>query len=66
MATAPEWRNERSQAMRGAAAVSAMIDLIGTTEEDGGEHAVAKILVDEELALRELVKFALMMLAAQR
>lgn len=50
------------QAMRGAAALAEMIDCIGATLPSGdpqGDHAVAKILVENEMELRELLNFAL-------
>lgn len=54
----PYNRDERgyhAQALRGAAAVVAMLDCIGVADD----HAVAKILTESELELRALLTFAL-------
>lgn len=55
----------RPAACRGAAAIITMLGLIGANTEGGGDHDVAKVLVDSELDLDELVKFALAKLVEQ-
>ncbi len=48
-----------ASAIRGASAVQEAIDRIGTSDEGTGDHDIAKIIVDNEIALRDLVRFAL-------
>jgi hypothetical protein len=52
-------------AIRGAAAVQEAIDRIGASDEGGGDHDIAEIIVKNELALRDLVRFALDAAAAE-
>lgn len=55
-------RGNLPSALTGAAALTAMLDCIGATEESGeavGDHAVAKILVEIELALRKFLRYSL-------
>lgn len=49
--------------LRGAAAITEMLDMIGATEMPDAEHTVAAILVDNEMDIRELLAFALSKLA---
>lgn len=54
--------------LRGIAALSAALNCIGGLAPNGdsiGDHAVAKIVVDNELELRALVKFAVDTLAEE-
>lgn len=44
--------------LRGAAALREMLDIIGDTDRANGDRDAAKILVDHELPLRELLTFA--------
>lgn len=55
----------RPATMRGVAALVDMLDQIGAGDGDG-DHKVAKILVDAELELRDLVRFALAKLSLDR
>lgn len=45
----------QTTALRGAAALSDLLDCVGT----GGDHNVAKILVENEMQLRALLTFSL-------
>lgn len=54
--------------MRGVAAVQEALDIIGATEPSGdslhnGDYQMAKIICDNEIAVRALVRFALERLA---
>lgn len=51
--------------LRGAAAITEMLDMIGATNMPDSDHTVAGILVDHEMDIRELLSFALAKLAAQ-
>lgn len=53
---------DRPGACRGAAALLSALETIGGA---GGDHAMAAIICAEELALRELVRFALLKLASE-
>ncbi len=54
-------RDNVPSAVRGAAALMEMLDCIGSA--DGGDKTVAKILVDNEIPLRDLAKYALEQIA---
>ena len=56
---------DRSKALRGAAALLFMFELIGGADHNDGDHQVAKLLCDNELELRALYKIALAKLAAE-
>jgi hypothetical protein len=47
--------------LRGAAAIAEMLDLIGA--QDVTNHDVAKVLVENELAIRDMLAFVLSRLA---
>lgn len=47
----------RSNLLRGAAAMHAMLDIIG--EEGRTDHDLARIFVDDEIAIRAFLKFAI-------
>lgn len=49
-------------ALKGAAAVAEAVNLIGNDREKT-DHDMAKIIVENELAVRDLVRFALKRLA---
>lgn len=54
-------RDMNFKAMKGAAALGEMLECIGASLPSGdplGDHAVAKILCDYEMELRELLDFA--------
>lgn len=54
-------KTRQLSALKGASAVAEAIELIG---EDGKtDHDMAKIIVENELAIRDLVRFALSRLA---
>jgi len=55
-------RLDRAAACRGAAALVKAIDVIGGPGDDGD---IVKVIVDEEIALRELIRFALVKLASE-
>lgn len=50
-------RSIRARRLRGAAALMEAIDLIGATNSD--DHQMAKVIVENELELREVLSFAL-------
>lgn len=50
-----EERGFHAQALRGAAALSDMLDCLGQADD----HAVAKIVTERELELRALLTFSL-------
>jgi hypothetical protein len=59
-------REKPTQAIRGVAALSEMLDHIGGVQENGDsvtDSMVAKVLTENELELRELVRYALNSLA---
>jgi hypothetical protein len=54
--------NKPHETIRGAAALSEMLDCIGAVQLSGepiGDHAVAKIMVENEMNLRALLEFAI-------
>jgi hypothetical protein len=54
--------NSTTQAIKGAGALSELLDCIGATLPNGdpaGDHAAAKVLVDNELELRALLSWSL-------
>ncbi len=53
---------DRAEACRGAAVLLQALDVIGGP---GNDADMAKIIVDDELALRELIRFALVKLASE-
>lgn len=59
---------QKTEAIRGIAAVSEALNCIGAERfiDGGGDHAVAKIVVDNEMQLRSLVAFALVCLASEQ
>ena len=52
----------KAGALRGAAALLLMLDCIGESDGDG-DHSIAKLLVENELPLRDLLEFAAQELA---
>lgn len=48
--------NDTAKALKGAAALAEMLGLIGAAEDD---NAVAKVMVENEIELRDLLKWAL-------
>lgn len=55
-------KTRQLSALKGAAAVAEAIELIGNDQEKT-DHDMAKIIVENELAIRDLVSFALKRLA---
>jgi len=53
---------DRAAACRGAAALMQAVDVIGGPGDDAD---LVKVIVDEEIALRELIRFALVKLASE-
>lgn len=53
--------SEKSKALHGAAAVTEMLDLIGSHYVS--DHDIAKVLTEHELDIRALVAFALLELS---
>lgn len=51
-------RDNHPNTIKGAGALQEALDLIGYTEPDGDKR-LAKIIVDNELALRDLIRYAL-------
>ena len=51
-------RDNYSNTIKGAGALQEALDLIGDTDPDGDKR-LSKIIVDNELALRDLIRFAL-------
>jgi hypothetical protein len=59
-------RDNWPSAIKGAGALQEAIELIGTPVEDGGgDSALAKIIVDNEMALRALVRHALDLISGE-
>lgn len=54
----------RAETLKGLAAIQAALDLIGSGIESG-DKLVAKIIVDDELALRDLIRFVCIKLALE-
>lgn len=50
-------RENHAAAIKGAGALQEALELIGA--QDKTDHDMAKVIVDNELELRELVRFAL-------
>jgi hypothetical protein len=61
-------RDNIANTIKGAGALQEALDCIGATEPNGDgktDHALAKIIVDNELALRDLVRYSLNALATE-
>jgi hypothetical protein len=62
-------REMRSPAIKGAGALSQMLDCIGAAQPNGdpiGDHTVARILVDNELDLRAFLDWSLWKLSLEK
>lgn len=56
----------RAETLKGLSALQSALDLIGNTDTAGqGDKLVAKIVVENELALRDLIRFACTKLALE-
>lgn len=56
----------RAETLKGLAALQSALDLIGNTDTaDQGDRLLAKIVVENELALRDLIRFACTKLALE-
>lgn len=61
-------RDNIPRTIKGVAALAEALDCIGATQPNGdnaNDDLLAKIIVDNELALRELVRFSLNALATE-
>lgn len=56
-------RDNYPSAIRGAAALQEALDMIGSDQENG-DSALAKVIVDHELPLRDLVRHFLNTISA--
>lgn len=55
----PRGQGEKARQLRGAAALSDMLDLVGGCDDVEGDRGATRILVDNEMELRALLQFAL-------
>jgi hypothetical protein len=55
--------SEKAAVLHGAGALTDMLDMIGNTDVEQTDHAVACILVANEMELRALLRFALKRIA---
>lgn len=49
-------RDSIPSAIRGAAALHEALDVIGTPAEDGGDEKLARIIVNNEMPLRDMLR----------